>query len=65
MRLCTLAIPRKVNVSHFHEKLREEHKIELSYTWVKKALQGAGLVRASRKRGAHRRRRSQRPFRLA
>src|SRR4051812_49657906 len=29
---------------HFHEKLREEHAIELSYTWVKQALQGAGLV---------------------
>src|SRR5262252_10800221 len=27
------------NVRHFHEKLREEHGIELSYTWVKKALQ--------------------------
>src|SRR5512137_1410917 len=23
------------NVRHFHEKLREEHGIELSYTWVK------------------------------
>ena len=33
-----------LNVRHFHEKLREEHGIELSYTWVKKALQGAGLV---------------------
>jgi transposase len=51
-----------LNVSHFHEKLREEHQIELSYTWVKKALQGAGLVRASRKRGAHRRRRERRPL---
>jgi hypothetical protein len=30
-------------VRHFHEKLREEHAIELSYTWVKQALQGAGL----------------------
>ena len=27
------------------EKLREEHRIELSYTWVKAALQGAGLVK--------------------
>ena len=33
------------NVRHFHEKLREEHGIELSYTWVKLALQGAGLVK--------------------
>ena len=39
------------NVRHFHEKLEQEHEIRLSYTWVKKALQGAGLVRAQRKRG--------------
>src|ERR1700735_1120052 len=25
------------NVRHFHEKLREEHHIELSYTWVQQA----------------------------
>jgi len=29
---------------HFHEKLREQHKIKLSYTFVQQALQGAGLV---------------------
>ena len=28
-----------LNIRHFHEKLREEHGIELSYTWVQKALQ--------------------------
>ena len=50
------------NVRHFHEKLREEHQIRLSYTWVKKALQGAGLVRRERKRGVHRRRRERRPL---
>src|ERR1700739_2364141 len=33
-----------LNVSHFHEKLKTEHQIDLSYTWVKAALQGAGLV---------------------
>src|SRR6266566_418711 len=33
-----------LNVRHFHEKLRAEHQIALSYTWVKLALQGAGLV---------------------
>src|SRR5713226_8968769 len=37
------------NVRHFHEKLREEHGISLSYTWVKRALQGAGLVRKDRR----------------
>jgi len=38
------------NVRHFHEKLEQEHEIRLSYTWVKKALQGVGLVRPERKR---------------
>ena len=45
------------NVKHFHEKLVEEHNIQLSYTWVKTALQGAGLVKRERKRGVHRKRR--------
>src|SRR5712664_4097656 len=49
-----------LNVRHFHEKLREEHQVELSYTWVKLALQGAGLVQRGRKRGVHRKRRPRR-----
>ena len=51
-----------LNMRHFHEKLREEHKIELSYSWVQQALQGAGLVRRRGKRGPHRRRRPRRPL---
>jgi hypothetical protein len=51
-----------LNMRHFHEKLREEHGIELSYTFVQKALQGAGLVARGRKRRKHRRRREQRPM---
>src|SRR3979411_1358223 len=51
-----------LNVQHFHEKLGAEHEILLSYTWVKKALQGAGLVARGRKRGVHRKRRSRRPL---
>ena len=51
-----------LNVQHFHEKLQSEHGIELSYTWVKQALQGAGLVARGRKRGAHRKRRERRPL---
>ncbi len=50
-----------LNVCHFHEKLKEQHGIELSYTWVKLALQGAGLVAKERKRGVHRKRRERRP----
>ena len=51
-----------LNMRHFHEKLGEEHGIELSYTWVQKALQGAGLVARGRKRRKHRRRRERRPL---
>jgi transposase len=51
-----------LNVRHFHEKLNDEHGIELSYTWVKQALQGAGLVARARRRGPHRKRRPRRPM---
>ena len=51
-----------LNMRHFHEKLAEEHDIHLSYTWVQKALQGAGLVPRGRKRRKHRRRRERRPM---
>jgi len=50
------------NVRHFHEKLGEQHQITLSYTWVKTALQEAGLVKKRRKRGPHRKRRERRPL---
>ncbi len=51
-----------LNIRHFHEKLREDHGIRLSYTWVQKALQGVGLVAKRRKRGPHWRRRPRRPM---
>jgi transposase len=50
------------NVQHFHEKLRELHGIQLSYTWVKTALQTAGLVKRRKKPGSHRKRRARRPL---
>jgi transposase len=50
------------SVLHFHEKLRKEHSIAVSYSWVKQALQGAGLAPRGRKRGRHRRRRPRRPL---
>jgi transposase len=37
------------NVQHFHEKLREVHGIGLSYSWVKTALQTAGLLKRHKK----------------
>ena len=43
------------NVSHFWEKLGEEHSIDLSYTWVKTLLQGAGLIAKQKGRNKHRR----------
>jgi transposase len=50
------------NVRHFHEKLREQHRIEISYTWVYAALTGAGLITKKRRRAPHRRRRERRPM---
>jgi transposase len=51
-----------LNVRHFQEKLQEVEGIRLSYSWVKQALQGAGLVARKKKRGPHRRRRPRRPL---
>jgi len=50
------------NVKHFHEKLKSEHQIKLSYTWVKTALQTAGLIRREPRRTRHRKRREPRPL---
>jgi hypothetical protein len=51
-----------LSIRHFHEKMQEEHGLELSYTWVQQALQGAGLVKRRSRRGPHRRRRERRPL---
>src|SRR5437870_1875659 len=51
-----------LNVKHFVEKLHREEQISLSYTWVKTALQNAGLVQRYRKRGPHRKKRPRRPL---
>jgi transposase len=48
------------NVRHFHEIVRREHGVTISYSFVKQALQGAGLVKKFRARGRHRRRREPR-----
>jgi hypothetical protein len=50
------------NVLHFHEKLVADEGMDLSYTWVKTALQTAGLRPRDRKRGPHRKRRPRRPL---
>ncbi len=47
---------------HFHEHLLRDHDFEYGYTWTKQVLQGAGLVKKAKRRGAHRKRRPRRPF---
>lgn len=49
------------NVRHFYHFARRDHGVTLSYSFVKLALQEAGLVRKHRARGRHRRRREPRP----
>jgi transposase len=49
------------NVRHFLRKARRQHGVTFCYAFVKKALQGAGLVPKHRARGRHRRRREPRP----
>ena len=49
------------NGRHFHQIARRDHGVMLSYTYVKTALQRAGLLPTHRARGRHRRRRDPRP----
>ena len=51
-----------LKVQPFQEKRQAKHAIQLSYTWVKAALPGAGRVARGRKRGVHRRRGERRPL---
>jgi transposase len=45
------------NVQHFYDTVKRKHGVTVSYTFVKQALQGAGLVAKRKARGRHRRRR--------
>jgi len=49
------------NVRHFCDVARRDHDVRLSYSFIKQALQAAGLVPKRRARGRHRRRREPRP----
>jgi transposase len=49
------------NIRHFYEVACRDHGVRLSYSFVKRALQTAGLVGKRRPRGRHRRRRAPRP----
>jgi len=48
------------NARHFHQIARREHGVQLSYSFVKQALQLARLLKKGRLRGRHRRRREPR-----
>ena len=48
------------NVRHFHQMAAREHGVTASYSFVKQALQAAGLVKKYRARGRHRLRREPR-----
>lgn len=49
------------NVRHFYDVARRDHAVHLSYSFIRQALQAAGLVAKRRARGRHRRRREPRP----
>lgn len=51
---------RGFNARHFHQTVRRQHGVTLSYSFVKQALQLAGLLKKGRMRGRHRRRREPR-----
>lgn len=51
---------RGFNVRHFHAVLKREHGLAYSYSFVRQALQDAGLVKKKRPRGRHRLRRDPR-----
>jgi transposase len=48
------------NVRHFYQTACREHGVTVSYTFLRQALQGAGLVAKHKARGRHRRRRERR-----
>jgi hypothetical protein len=50
------------NITHFHSKYTSELKGQRSYSWLKSALQGAGVVKTAKKRGKHRIKRERMPL---
>jgi len=50
------------NVKHFYSFYRREHDGKRSYSWVKKELQRAGLVRKAKGKGKHRKQRERAPM---
>ena len=50
------------NVAHFHSKYKSEFAGPRSYSWLKSVLQGAGVVKAAKRRGKHRIKRERMPL---
>lgn len=50
------------NAQHFHEHLERHHGYKLSYTFTRLALQRAGEITPTKRRGGHRQRRPRRPM---
>ena len=50
------------NVAHFHTKYKAEFSGQRSYSWLKTVLQGAGVVKSSKRRGKHRIKRERAPL---
>lgn len=53
---------RGFNVKHFHEFAKREHGLQYGYTWTKKTLEKAGMIRKGKRGGDHRLRRERRPM---
>jgi len=64
-RICKLKedVYPDFSMQHFHEKLTEEHGIQISYSWTRHVLQEAGIVKKARGRGKYHRQRERRPMR--
>ena len=50
------------SVAHFHDRYRERHAGERSYTWARNRVQEAGLAAKGKRRGTPRRRRERAPI---
>jgi transposase len=50
------------NISHFYDKLRNDHNINISYNWLRQALQTAGLIEKRTRHDKHRKRRPRKPL---
>ena len=50
------------SMQHFYEYVREQHKINISYTWMRAVLETAGIVEKAPGRGKYRRQRERRPM---